>query len=328
MILALALLLPDALLHRPYFPEPGYTPVNSRCPMPVASVRLTAGQLPPGLRLTPRGELEGIPVSPGEFPFTLEFSDGCAVRHEVRTIRVIPAPILTAEAEVLDFHCPFNAPDYPGGIVRVSGSVPGRPYRAEVLYPEAKGDPWLKVSMRDGAIPSEGQALESDLLLLSIHPGRLPEGTYLARLRVSTWQGANTPELEFRLRIDTAQSVFAKLTAFKSPVSILEPVLAPPSVQTISPPRIPQTGAPVFPKHQPRPKPAAKPGPPAGRSSSRSRVLPFPKVIIQSPATTAAPAKTLVQSHAKGPTPTPSKPKEPPPARTKPSAMPPPAKGH
>ena len=180
LLLALALSLPDALLNRPYTYDSPWVRVSSRCAMPIPATRVVAGTLPAGLQLTDRGEMLGVPTQPGKYGFTVEVSDGCSRRLEERQIRVAPAPILTAEAEELEFNCPQGAPPFSAGIVRVSGSTPGHAYSVDILE-----GPWLQATMRDGILPPENSALEADTVRLSINPAKLAPGAYTARLRLS-----------------------------------------------------------------------------------------------------------------------------------------------
>jgi len=299
LLLALALSLPDALLNRPYTYDSPWVRVSSRCAMPIPATRVVAGTLPAGLQLTDRGEMLGVPTQPGKYGFTVEVSDGCSRRLEERQIRVAPAPILTAEAEELEFNCPQGAPPFSAGIVRVSGSTPGHAYSVDILE-----GPWLQATMRDGILPPENSALEADTVRLSINPAKLAPGAYTARLRLSIWQGANTPELLFRLRVDSPQTIFAPLTPKLAPSQIIYQLVEIPQVQVITLPPVSRPDPPRFPLHQPKSGTAAKSSHSGLAGPGRSRVLPFPKVTI-----TPRP---------------PSKPKaEPPPERTKPSAMPP-----
>lgn len=300
-LLALALALPDALLNRPYVPEARWERVSTRCAMPIPTTRVVGGSLPPGLQMTGRGAVEGVPTLPGNYNFLVEISDGCDRRIEPRQIRVIPAPILIAEAETAAYQCIHGAPPFPGGQVRVSGSPPGRAYSVDIL-----DAPWLRATMRDGVLPAEGLAFESDTLSLTIDPGKLSAGVYTARLRVSTWQGANTPELLFTLRVDAPDKILAPLTVLPAPVPhrpVVTFVEAP-----IEPPAAHRPAPPTFPKYKPRSK--SRPAGVQAASAGRSRVLPFPKVTIPlKPAANKPDPKTAPQ-------------KEAPPERTKPSAMP------
>jgi len=304
LLLALVLALPDALLNRPYTPERAWERAGTRCAMPVPVTRVVAGELPAGLGVSGLGAIQGTPTEPGLFSFTVELSDGCSRRLEQRQLRVIPAPILTAEAESLEFHCPQGAPAFSGGTVRVSGSAPGRAYSVDIL-----DGAWLEATMRDGVLPAEGASLESDTLRLSINPSKLAPGTYSARLRLSTWQGANTPELLFRLRVDSPQSIFGPIVAAPSPVPIVYQIVEAPNAQSITPPRIAIPDPPHFPVFDPKRKTDSKPTKIGGRGHpTRSRILPFPKVTIP-PKPGAKPGDKNVKKT------------EAPPARTKPSAM-------
>jgi len=299
LLLVLALVLPDALLNRPYRAEPMWERAGTRCSMPIPVTRVVAGALPAGMQVSGRGAVQGIPTEPGLYEFTVEVSDGCSRRLDQRQIRVLPAPILAAEAEALEFHCPQGAPAFPAGNIRVSGSAPGRAYTVDIL-----DGPWLQAAMRDGVLPAEGSSLEADVLRLSINPSQLAPGKYSARLRLSTWQGANTPELLFQLRVDSAQTIFAPLTPTPVAPQIVYQIIEAPNAQSVTPPPPVFPAPPVFPQYQPKTHTPAKPGGTGSRTSGRSRILPFPKVIL--------PPKTPVKQEAV-------------PERTKPSAMPPPA---
>lgn len=291
--------LPDALVHRPYGPEAAWERVSTRCGMPVAAVRVVDGALPPGLQLTARGTMEGTPTDVGEYRFTVEISDGCSRRREERSIRVIPAPMLIAEAERQRFRCLRSAPSFDGGLVRVSGSAPGHAYRIDVLpADDGKVPEWLEARARGGVLPAGGMAFEADAVRLTVHPEKLAPGTYRAALRFSTWQGANAPVVPFTLQVDSAQSVLVPGPPLPAPVPVRIEIQEAPGVQQVQPPRVETPAAPVFPKYKPRPH---RTGPASGLGR-RSRVLPFPKVTIPD---------------------RPPQKKEDAPHRTKPSAMPP-----
>ena len=300
VIVVMAALLPDAWLNQPYRSEARWQSVSARCGQPIPLARLAGGRLPAGLRLNAKGEPEGIPTEPGTYRFTVELSDGCSRRTEERELRVQPAPILTAEAETGEFRCPQGAPPFAAGAVRVSGSAPGRPYTVEIL-----DGAWLRATMRSGAIPTESSGFDADRLQLWVEPAKLVPGVYRARLRVSTWEGANAPELLFTLRVDAVQSILTPASSVTPlPVPLTLPVIELPSPQTIVPPAVNRPAPPKL--STARPKAAVRqnggsPIPP------RSRVLPFPNVKLPERATPPEPAK------------------ETPPERTKPSAMPPPA---
>ncbi|MBL8241236.1 MAG: putative Ig domain-containing protein [Bryobacterales bacterium] len=278
MFALLLLALPDALLNRSYSPDPTWERVSIRCAMPIPASRVVAGEFPRGLTLSPRGDISGVPTVPGVYSFTVELSDGCSRRLEQRQLRVMPAPMLLAEAAETDFHCPLGSPAFSAGIVRVSGSAPGRAYSVDIISNEAN---WLEASMAAGTLPAEGLALEADTLALRINPAKLAPGAYTARLRVSTWQGANTPELHFRLRVDSPQAILARVAPPPAPMPIEFRIVEAPSPLTVVPPRQPHVDPPYFPKYIPKPKPLPRPAGGAGRSVGRSRVLPFPKVIIK-----------------------------------------------
>ena len=250
----------------------------------------------------------------------------------------MPAPILLAEAETLEYHCVHGAPPFSGGIVRVSGSAPGRAYSVDILDGQ-----WLRAAMRDGRIPTEGSALEADTLRLTVDPTKLAPGAYSARLRVHTWEGVNTPELEFKLRIDSPQTILTPLTVLPAPVEFRPQVqiIEAPSPRGIAPPTVERPAPPTFPKYKPRPK--SQPTARHTHAIGRSRVLPFPKVVIppskskeEKPAAPAkepakdakqekpAPKQTAKAEPPKAEPPKAAPPKkEAPPERTKPSAMPP-----
>lgn len=303
MLLALLLAFPDALLQRPYNVPAPWERVSNRCPVPVATTRVVAGSLPPGLRISAKGAVEGVPVEAGDYAFTVEISDGCSRREEPRHIRVTPAPILLAETETLEYQCIQGAPPFAAKIVRVSGSSPGLPYSLDMQYLDnGAASPWLFASMRSGALPANGESLEADMLSMTIDPGKLPAGDYRARLRLSAWQGANAPELHFRLRIDSPLTVLTPIAAPLQPMEPRIPIPEPPSVSSIVPPQPvrPQTAAPNKPKTRPASKPASEP---RHLTPARSRILPYPKVVIPKRKTRPAAPAT--------------------PVHTKPSAMPP-----
>ncbi|HEU0121697.1 MAG TPA: putative Ig domain-containing protein [Bryobacteraceae bacterium] len=352
MLLALLLALPDALLQRPYNAPAPWERVSGRCPMPVAATRVVAGSLPPGLRMSTRGAVDGVPSVPGNYAFTVEISDGCTRYQEERQIRVTPAPILLAETEKLAYECVSGAPPFAAKIIRISGSSPGLPYTVDVQYPDGgASSPWLRPTLRNGALPADGESLEADVVSLTVDPGKLPAGDYQARLRVSAWQSANTPVLLFRLHVDSPLAILNPIAPAPQPIEPSFVLPAPPSLSNIIPPPVHRPSHASTQKRKPHPSAAKQEAPPPRpMAPARSRVLPYPKVTLPkrktkpvAPPATILPGAGQPQTHsdpadpvhgigAKGNTaaphaasPQPAAPhvKEPPPARTKPSAMPP-----
>lgn len=297
-MLPLLLLLPDAILHQPYRPEPEQAPISVRCPQPLPAARLVDGSLPPGLSLAARGSLSGIPQVPGTYRFTLEYSDGCSRQLRDRTLRVVPAAVLVVESEQLSFETVEGAPPFTVLPVRVSGSLPGIPYRAEIL-----DAPWLGAAPRSGSIPPEGVGLEADIIRLQVTPKGLPPGRFQGRLRVSAWGAANAPELNFILTVRAYRDLIPEIMPGSLSAPRSESIVVPPP-SSIVPPAIPHTIAPLFPKAGHHRTPSRAPSAP-----TRSRVLPYPKVQLRPPVSVPK------QQKAASP--------EPPPERTKPSAMPP-----
>jgi hypothetical protein len=90
----------------------------------------TPGELPPGLSLTPQGELSGKPAAAGDFPFTLEVMDqgpGPQRSSQEFTLRIRP---------VLRLAGPLIPADVPSGkayaeLISATGGKP--PYRFELV---------------------------------------------------------------------------------------------------------------------------------------------------------------------------------------------------
>lgn len=282
-----------AIVHQSFIGPPEPIRVSSRCAISAPYVRPVGGDLPPGLTIDGRGAWHGTPTEPGYFSVLVEISDGCTRRREVRSLEVLHAPVLTVDADRLDYSIIQGAPPFDASLVRVSGSTPGVSYSVEPL-----NAPWLQFEQREGAIPADGRAFEADIVRLRIDGSKLPTGDHRARVRFTTWRGANAPELTVNLHVAPAASglptVELKPMMIAAPaisfVEIAEPV-------SISPPAVTPPSAPAFPKV--RSKSSRRPN--AG-GPVRSRVLPIPKVVLPPPK--PAPKDSL-------------------PERTKPSAMPP-----
>jgi hypothetical protein len=282
-----------AFVNQPYSGEPEPIRVSGRCAIVAPYVRPIGGDLPPGLTIDARGAWRGMPTEPGRFSVLVEVSDGCARRREVRSIEVLPAPVLTVEADRLAYKIFQGAPPFDASLVRVSSSAPGIAYAVEAI-----DAPWVRFEQREGAIPADGRALEADTVRLRIDASKLPSGDHKARVRFTTWRGANAPELTVALHV--APAVSALPAAEPRPIAITPPAISFVEIAEpvrITPPEVTIPPAPHFPKAPP--KVVRKPG---QGGPVRSRVLPIPKVVLPPPKPAA---------------------KEPPPERTKPSAMPP-----
>ena len=282
-----------AFLHHPYIGEPEPIRVSGRCAIVAPYVRPVGGDLPPGLTIDARGAWQGTPTEPGHFSVLVEISDGCARRREVRSIEVLPAPVLTVDADQLNYKMIQGAPPFEASLVRVSSSTPGVAYNVEPI-----DAPWLRFEQREGAIPADGRAFEADTVRLRIDASKLPPGEHKARVRFTTWRGANAPELMLSLHVAPATSAFPRTEPL--PMKITPPAISFVEIAApihISPPGVTPPPPPHFPKAQS--KPIRKPG---NGGPIRSRILPIPKVVLPPPKPAA---------------------KEPPPERTKPSAMPP-----
>jgi len=245
------------------------------------------------LTIDARGAWQGTPTEPGRFSVLVEVNDGCARRREVRSIEVAPAPVLTVDADKLDYSIIQGAPPFDASLVRVSSSAPGVAYRVEPI-----DAPWLQYEQREGATPADGRAFEADTVRLRIDASKLPSGDHKARVRFTTWRGANAPELTVALHVAPAIPALPRVEP--RPMMIAEPAISFVEIAEpvhTTPPVVTPPPAPSFPKAQPKPVRRAGHGGPV-----RSRVLPIPKVVLPPPKPAA---------------------KEPPPERTKPSAMPP-----
>ncbi|MBM3785470.1 MAG: hypothetical protein FJW30_13980 [Acidobacteria bacterium] len=240
-----------------------------------------------------RGAWVGTPTELGEFSVAVEVTDGCFRRMTTKTLRVSPAPILSVNAEKLEFRIIQGAPPFDAGLIQVSGAPEETAYQLDVL-----DAPWLKAGIREGALPKAGRAFVSDSVRVTIDAEKLPAGTHHATLRFSAWRGANAPELRYTVHVAPAVSAFPKVEWKPLLIPERHTIVEVPGVADITPPVVHRPPPPVFPKYIPKPKP--KPSSPS--NWIRSRVLPIPKVVLPPP----APAKPAA------------------PERTKPSAMPPP----
>ncbi len=282
-----------AIVHQPYVGDPEPIRVSGRCANVAPYVRPVGGDLPPGLTIDGRGAWQGTPTEPGRYSVLVEVSDGCARRREVRSIEVSPAPVLTVDADRLEYKIIQGAPPFDASLVRVSSSAPGVAYAVEPI-----NAPWVHFEQREGVTPADGRAFEADTVRLRIDASKLPSGEYKARVRFTTWRGANAPELILALHV--APALTALPSAEPRPISIAPPAISFVEIAEpvrITPPEVTVPPPPHFPKAPP--KVVRKPG---NGGPIRSRILPIPKVVLPPPKPAA---------------------KEPAPERTKPSAMPP-----
>ncbi len=108
---------------------------------------LTGGSLPPGLDLSPQGELNGTPEEEGSFDFTVQVEDSeqkTAARELTLRVCPAPSPLAPGEARVLPPNGGMNSCGF-----FIPAGDPGDRYRVAILRSETNrdSDDVLSVSM-------------------------------------------------------------------------------------------------------------------------------------------------------------------------------------
>jgi putative Ig domain-containing protein len=188
--------LPWAIIDRPYTPPALNVYGAARCPAGDASFT-AEGALPPGLGITALGQITGVPSKIGVYRFVVRAADACGATAKPVSVLVTGAPILVLRGDTLEFHYRRGGAIPAPQALLVNGTWPNRAYYID--WPDAV---WLHAIPRAGRTPKLGAALESDRVEISVEPGSLAPGSYEAKLRFWTWQGANVPTARVRLVIE------------------------------------------------------------------------------------------------------------------------------
>ena len=186
--------LPWAIVGQPYRAEMD-TGLDDRCL--AADVRLTLvnGSLPSGLTLNVFG-VEGTPRAVGRFQFTLRAANQCIAIEKTIELFVTGKPVLDVSPGELAFEYHMGGPAPKAQVVLVASTWPGLPYSVN-----ANGTEWVQAEPGSGVTPDSGSALRGDAVTVRIHPEKLNPGIYRTAVVVSTWMGANAPEIPVTLKI-------------------------------------------------------------------------------------------------------------------------------
>ncbi len=170
------------------------TGADGRCPGSDVVVSLQSGRLPRGLEI--RGEyLMGTPRELGKFHVTLRASNTCSATVKAFDLVVTGKPILSVYPEQLSFEAHVGKSRPAAQTVRVSSTWPNLQYLIEM---DAS---WLVPKQPAGVTPDAGAALAADVIPIEVNPKNLPPGVYRTAVKLSTWQGGNTPEVAVMLTI-------------------------------------------------------------------------------------------------------------------------------
>jgi hypothetical protein len=155
------------------------------------------GALPEGLDLTSSGQFTGIPIRTGVYRFLVRAENVCDASVRPYTLVVTGAPLLLVGQEEIEFHYRRGGPPPPPQRIQVRSTWPGQEYGVEKA-----GVPWLRAVPRSGRTPRAGAAVECDLVEVVADPADMAAGEYQATLRLWTWQGANAPAVQVRLKVE------------------------------------------------------------------------------------------------------------------------------
>lgn len=165
--------------------------VDPRCPGSDSVLSVT-GKLPRGLEL--EGEyLTGTAREIGTFRFRIRIANDCAATERGFVLVVTGKPILRAYPESLTFHMRTGRDLPPTQSVSVSATWPELPYQV------TSDAGWMVTKPRSGITPPEGSGLLSDTVKVQVGAAGLAPGVYRTTLHVSTWNGANSPEVAVTL---------------------------------------------------------------------------------------------------------------------------------
>jgi hypothetical protein len=189
--------LPKAITGREYAAGPLTITGGSRCTRQMTMVRVTGGELPPGVELTQGGYFRGAPLEAGKYSFIVRAANECEAIQQEYAIEVTGAPVLTVEPASVNLSVGQGSPALEDPIVvQVRSSWNGTAYTANI------GDAsWVRAIPVRGATPVPSSGLSADGLELHIDPSRLPPGLYRVLMKVSGWRTANTPVVPITLRV-------------------------------------------------------------------------------------------------------------------------------
>jgi hypothetical protein len=171
------------------------TLVDGRCPNSDATLSVVGGALPKGVELLSFG-LDGAPKEMGLFRFIVRAENPCGTDLRALELLVTARPILRAAPEQLTFESRASGPAPEVRTIRVTSTWPNLPYSVRT-----EGADWLVAWQAHGATPEIESALSSDVVTIRVDPAKLAPGVYRASLILSTWQGANVPEIPVVLTV-------------------------------------------------------------------------------------------------------------------------------
>jgi hypothetical protein len=155
------------------------------------------GSLPEGVDLTDNGVFTGIPVRTGAYPILVRARNTCGETARRYTLIVTGAPVLVVPQDKIEFSYHRGGQAPAPQLIQVRSTWPGREYGIEKA-----GVHWLRATPRTGHTPRPGSAVDCDLVEVAADPADLAPGIYQATLRLWTWQGANAPVVQVRLKVE------------------------------------------------------------------------------------------------------------------------------
>lgn len=186
--------LPWAIVGQPYRAEIN-AGLDDRCVWADVRLRLTGGSLPRGLVLGVFG-VEGTPREPGRFQFTIRAANQCIATEKTIELFVTGKPVLEVSGGELAFEYRVGGELPKARTAQVASTWPNLPYAVTT-----SGAEWVEAQPAKGLTPDNGSALRGDALAVRIHPEKLNPGTYRTTVIVSTWMGANAPEIPITLKV-------------------------------------------------------------------------------------------------------------------------------
>lgn len=174
---------------------------------------MISGSLPPGVRLTRAGYLTGVPTKIGSFWFAVRAANGCSKATRWMELKVTGAPILQISTDRVRFIAD-DGPIRPQ-TVRVSASWPSLEYQAFVRT----GKEWLKAVPRRGATAKPGDALDADVVELTVDPKGLKAGFYRGEVVVSAWSALDAPVIRVEFVVGRGEAGAATASPSDNPTS-------------------------------------------------------------------------------------------------------------
>jgi uncharacterized protein (TIGR03437 family) len=200
--------------------------ITTACPLPNAGLGLgyvqvlsaTGGQppyvwairgsLPPGLSLSPSGQISGSASTPGVYSFTLLISDARSQSGTKECSLRVLSPLRVAPSSI-SFSAAAGAAPPPPQFVNLINDLPGQNWSARVVDAS-----WLRITPAAGRMPG--------LLELSANISGLRPGSYSGSLSLFT-EGTPAQSLGLTVSLTVTESIPAQLAAEPAGIVVSTP---------------------------------------------------------------------------------------------------------